>query len=116
MNVIDCAIKQSANAAYDTVAAMLDTDKDWSPAVEKQAREKGILVMASKPCFDAVMLRLLVKPASGNGKTLKKRLAPYVKDDATLSQNYAEHFGKACLEAGRGKEPTIDLLLKLLGA
>lgn len=116
MHVIDCAIKQSANAAYDTVAAMLDTDKDWSPAVEKQAREKGILVMASESCFDAVMLRLLGQPAKGNAKTLKKRLATYVKNDATVSQNYAEHFGKTCLEAGRAKEPTIDALLKLFGA
>ena len=116
MHVIDCAIKLSANVAYDTVAAMLDTDKDWSPVVERQAREKGIQVMASETCFDAVMLRLLGQPAKGNAKTLKKRLASYVKNDATISQSYAEHFGKACLEAGRGKEPTINTLLKLFGA
>lgn len=116
MHVIDCAIKQSANAAYDTVAAMLDTDTDWSADVKRQAKEKGILVMASESCFDEVMLRLLGQSTKGNAKALKKRLAPYVKDDATISQNYAKHFGKDCLEAGRGKESTVDDLLRLFGA
>jgi len=44
------------------------------------------------------MLRLLDKPAVGDAKALKKQLAPYVNHDPTLSQHYAEHFGKACLE------------------
>ena len=34
----------------------------------------------------------------------------------TERQNYAEHFGKACLEAGRQEEPSIDVLLTLLCA
>jgi hypothetical protein len=114
-HVIDWTIRQIANADYDTVAAMLDTDQDWNSNVEKQAKAKRIQVLASEPCFDAVMLRLLGKNPVGDNKSLKKMLAPYVNDDPTLAQNYAAHFGPECLAAGRNQEPEIDALLKLFG-
>jgi len=116
MHVIDWTIKQIANIAYDTVAAMLDTDKDWSPKVAKQAKVKKIQVLASEPCFDAVMLRLLDLRAEDEAKVLKRRLAPYLDNEPTQRESYEKHFGKECLEAGRGKEPTINALLKLFGA
>lgn len=114
-HVIDWTIRQIANAQYDTVAAMLDTDQDWNATVEKRAKAKKIQVLPSEPCFDAVLLRLLGKNPAGDGKTLKKQLAPFVSNDPTVAQNYAAHFGPECLEAGRIREPTIDALLKLLG-
>ena len=104
---------QTANAAHDEVAAMLDTDTDWTPAVIKLAKTRKIRLLASDPCFDAVMLRLLGQPAAGDAKTLKKRLAPFLDNDPTRPQNYAEFFGKVCLEAGRGREPVMDALLNL---
>lgn len=113
-HVVEWTEKQSANAAYDKVAAMLDTDTDWTPAVAKQAKAKKILILASQPCFDAVMLRLIGQTAEGDAKTLKRRLAPFLDNDPTLPRNYAQHFGKACLEAGRGKESSIAALLALL--
>lgn len=116
MHVVDWTIKQIANAHFDVVAAMLDTDEDWSPNVAKQARQKKIQVLPSDPCFDAVMLRLLDLNAEGEAKALKKKLAPYLGNDPTQRNNYELHFGKECLEAGRTKEPTIDALLKLFGA
>ncbi|MBI5331503.1 MAG: hypothetical protein HZB71_12945 [Betaproteobacteria bacterium] len=115
MHVIDWTIKQIANADFDTVAAMLDTDKDWSPGVAKQARQKKIRVLASEPCFDAVMLRLLGLNAQGEAKTLKKRLAPYLGNSPTERGSYEAHFGKERLEAGRTTEPTMDALLRLFG-
>jgi len=116
LHVIDWTIKQIANAQFDVVATMLDTDADWSPNVAKQARKKKIQVLPSDPCFDAVMLRLLGVNAEDEAKALKKKLAPYLGNDPTQRMNYAHHFGKECLEAGRTKEPTIDALLKLFGA
>ncbi len=114
-HVIEWAARQVANTAYDTVAAMLDTDEDWSPALATQARTKKIQVLASDPCFDAVMLRLLGQRAVGDAKALKKMLAPYLDHDPTQPQSYAAHFDKACLDKGRQREPTIDRLLQLLG-
>ena len=114
-HVIEWTGKQIANVAYDKVAAMLDTDTDWTPAVEKPARTKRIQVLASNPCFDAVMLRLLGQPAADDAKNLKRRLAAFLCGDPTDPTNYVEHFGKNCLEAGRANEATIDVLLKLPG-
>lgn len=114
-HVIDWTGKQRDIADYDTVAAMLDTDQDWSPQVEKLAKVKRIKVLASEPCFDAVMLRLLGLSAKGEARNMKKSLAPYLNNDPTDRMNYAEHFGRERLEGGRGKEPTIDALLKLFG-
>lgn len=112
-HVIEWTIRQIANTAYDNVAVMLDTDTDWSQALAKQA--KRIQVLPSEPCFDALMLRLLGKHPVGDSAQLKKLLAPYLDDDPTEQQSYATYFGKACLEAGRKSEPSIDALLKLLG-
>lgn len=113
-HVIEWTGRQSANVAYDKVAAMLDTDTDWTPAVAKLARAKRIQVLASEPCFDAVMLRLLGQPANDDAKSLKRRLAAFLHDDPTDPANYLEHFNADCLEAGRADEATIDTLLKLL--
>lgn len=115
-HVIDWAIRQIANADYDRVAAMLDTDQDWTAAVARQAKAKKITVLASEPCFEAVLLRLLGRNPAGDAKALKKQLSPYLSNDPTRRQNYAAHFGRECLEAGRTREATIDALLKLLGA
>lgn len=114
-HVIDWTIRQIANADFDAVAAMLDTDTDWTPSVAKQAKTKKIQVLASDPCFDAVMLRLLGKTPAGDSKALKRQLASYVNNDPTQRQSYAAHFGAGCLKAGRVHESTIDALLKLLG-
>lgn len=116
MHVIDWTIRQIANADFGTVAAMLDTDQDWSQSVDRKARRNKIHVLAADPCFDAVMLRLQGRNAQGEAKKLKSMLAPYLGNDPTQRENYERHFGKDCLEAGRAKEPTIDALLKLFGA
>ncbi len=112
--VVDCAIKLQANAAYDRVAVMLDTDTDWTAKVEKLARQKKIEVFTSEPCLEAMLLRAVGKPAIA-GKDLKKQFDPYVQNDGTRREDYAEHFGLAVLQSARHREPTIDRLLSLLG-
>ncbi len=113
-HVVEWTARQIVNAAYDTVAVMLDTDTDWSQALANQAKKKKIQVLASDPCFDALMLRILGMQPVGDAKALKKQLAPYLGNNPTERQNYSEHFGKACLEAGRKQELSIDTLLSLL--
>lgn len=115
-HVIEWTGRQMAIADYDVVAALLDTDTDWSPAVEKLAKRKRIQVLASEPCFEALMLRVLEEYPNGDATALKKQFAPFVNHDATQSQNYAMHFGPERLQAGRSHELTIDALLKLINA
>lgn len=113
-HVIEWTIRQAAIAKYDAVAAMLDTDTDWTPMVAKQAKAKRIQVLASDPCFDAVMLRLLGKAPPSNANACKQQLSPFVNHVPTQRQSYEPHFGVARLEAGRAHEPSIDALLNLM--
>ncbi|MDQ1363379.1 MAG: hypothetical protein QG652_1240 [Pseudomonadota bacterium] len=113
-HVIEWTARQIANIKYDVVAALLDTDVDWNAATEKMAGRNKIQVLKSEPCFEAMLLRMLSKPANDAAPVLKKRFAPLVNGDATQADNYATNFDDACLQAGRHKEPTIDALLKLL--
>lgn len=114
-HVIDWTVRHIANTAYAEVAVMPDTDTDWSASIAKIARQTKIRVLASAPCFDAVMLRLLGVRPDADAKNMKKALAPYLNHVPTEQESYAAHFGKACLEAGRGSESTINELLSLLG-
>ena len=115
LHVVNWTARQIANADYDVVAVLLDTDVDWNDKTEKLARTKKIQVLKSEPCFEAMMLRLLGKSAIGDAQVLKRQFAPFVNNDATQRDHYALHFNPASLHAGRNKELTIDALLKLFG-
>ena len=114
--VIDWTIRQIANAAHDQVAAMLDTDQDWSPAVARLARSSQIVVLGSDPCLEAVLLRMLGEKASGDSAALKRRVATILGNDPTDPSSYGRLFDTACLQAGRRTEPAVDALMELLGA
>jgi hypothetical protein len=113
-HVVEWTARQIANAKYDEVAALLDTDVDWDAKTQKLAKSKKIQVLKSEPCFEAMMLRLLGKSAMGDAHALKRQFAPLLNNDTTQRDHYALHFGDANLQAGRRREPTIDALLKLL--
>jgi len=114
-HVVEWTIRQIANAAYDDVAVLLDTDKDWSQAVANKAKKGKIVVFASDPCFEAVLLRALGKHPVGDAKALKKAVAPFLNNDPTVRDNYEEHFGDEQLQVARTREPIIDELLTALG-
>jgi hypothetical protein len=111
--VIDWTIRQAGNAQYDKVAALFDTDQDWSTAEEAKAKRHKIILLKSEPCFEAMMLRLLGITPHSNPKHLKSQFSPFVKDDATLKENYALNFNMQMLIGKRHLEPTIDQLLSL---
>jgi len=112
-HVVDWTVRQIRNASYDVVAVLLDTDQDWTPAVQRKATRNKIAVLTSDPCFEALLLRAMRKRAIGDAKTLKKAFAPYVKRDPTRSENYQEHFSHDDLQTMRTIEATIDRLLRL---
>ncbi len=112
-HVIDWTIRQAKRADYDKVAALLDTDTDWTPTVQKQARTNNISVLTSDPCFEAMMLRMIGVTPDIESKKLKKQFEPYVNGDGTIEENYATNFNPNVLKKKRSIEQTIDELLKL---
>lgn len=115
-HVIDWTIRQAKQADYDKVAALLDTDTDWTPAVQKKAKTENIIVLTSDPCFEAMLLRLIGVTPEIDTKKLKKQFEPYVNDDSTVPENYSVNFSHEMLKNKREMEITIDELLKLFKA
>lgn len=115
-HVIDWTIRQAKQADYDRVAALLDTDTNWTPAVQKKAKVEKIIVLPSEPCFEAMLLRLIGVTPEIDTKKLKKQFEPYVNGVSTVPENYAVHFSPDKLKNKRDLEKTIDELLKLLKA
>jgi hypothetical protein len=115
-HVIDWTIRQAKQAEYDVVAALLDTDTDWTPAVQKQARAKKIIVLTSEPCFEAMLLRLIGVTPEIDSKKLKKQFEPYVNNAAAVAEHYDQYFNPDFLRSKRNLELTIDALLKLFKA
>jgi hypothetical protein len=115
-HVIEWTIRQAKNADFDAVAALLDTDTDWTPAVKKMAKSANITVLESNPCFEAMLLRLIGKTPEIETKKLKKQFADYVNGAANVQENYAEYFNPTVLVSKREQENAIDRLLALLRA
>jgi hypothetical protein len=112
-HVVDWTIRQTQIAEFDDVAALLDTDVDWSEAVHRKAKKARIIVLQSTPQFEAMLLRLIGINDDGDSPTLKRKLAPFVNNNALHAGNYSTHFGRECLDRARNVEPTIQELLKL---
>jgi len=112
-HVVDWTIRQIRNASYDEVAVLLDTDQDWTTAVQTKAKRNKIAVLTSDPCFEAMLLRAMRKRAVGDSKALKKAFGPYVKRDPTRPENYQDHFSHEELQTMRTIEASIDRLLRL---
>jgi hypothetical protein len=115
-HVIEWTIRQAKNADFDAVGVLLDTDTDWTLTVKKQAKKEKIIILASDPCFEAMLLRLIDVTPEIETKKLKKQFAGYVNDAANVSKNYAKHFNPVVLKNKRDMEIAIDQLLTLLKA
>lgn len=111
-HVIDHTIRQSSNADYDIVAALFDTDQDWSDQVAALAKRKCIQILKSEPCLEAMLLRVLKLNCRGNSNELKKRLTTHLAGDAADPESYSRCFTRDVLE--NTKEPTILELISLL--
>jgi hypothetical protein len=114
-HVVECAIRASANAAYDLCAALLDTDEGWSDAVRRKARAKSIRVVESQPCCEAWLLDIAGRAAerrSAEHKREFERLFGLPTHDPIV---YIRHFPREVLDAARTRVSTLDQLLAMFG-
>jgi hypothetical protein len=79
-HVVEFARRQSINAAYDVVAALLDTDTDWNDKTRAFARQARVHVVTCDPCLEAALLTVHLASVEG-------RLT------AQLKQDFATRFG-----------------------
>jgi hypothetical protein len=70
-NVVNHAIKFAAQADYDRIAVLLDTDTDWTQSVQARVRKAGLILLASDPCFEAVLLDIVGRARRGDSSEQK---------------------------------------------
>ena len=114
-HVVGVAIRHSLNASYDRKAALLDTDTDWTEAAKTSAKNAGITVFPSSPCFEATLLKIKKIVARGHtSSSLKKRVLQSLGHSADDTNLYARHFDQATIESARSRIAELDALIKLI--
>lgn len=113
-HVVDYAIRQCRNAAYDRVVALLDTDLEMSAAARRRAWSKKIQIIEATPCIEGLMLKILGKHVPVTSAECKTRMGNTLPARLTMPDNYQEKFPKVLLDKRRDDVPELGKLLGYL--
>lgn len=112
--VIDHAIGQKRNIAYDVVAVLFDTDKDWHADVRQRAKDHSLLLFPCEPCLEAELLR--TKPqieVQGTTEQIKRHFLQQYQEEAH-KMNYFAHFPADLFEQIKAENHPLKKLIKLI--
>jgi hypothetical protein len=113
-HVVDFARRQSSNAAFDAVAALLDTDTDWSDKTQAAARKARVQVITCEPCLEAVLLAVHQRPVQGRSSAqLKKDFFDRFGAHAHQAA-YALHFDTPVLTQAHARVQVMQQLWALM--
>jgi hypothetical protein len=112
LHVVNFTIRQTKNAQFDHVAAMVDSDTNFDDSVVALAKKHRITLIVSVPCFEALLLRTVGEKPKPS-QHLKKQFAPYVHHDPTEPRNYEQHFSIGALENAMEDEEALRALFRL---
>lgn len=110
-HVVDYAIGQCRNAAYDRVATLLDTDLPMSAAAHRRARSKKIHIIGSTPCIEGLLLKILDEYVPETSAECKQRCGGVLPERLTVPEDYREHFPIDLLD---GRRDVVTELAQLL--
>lgn len=114
-HVVDVAVRQSRNAAFDLKAALLDTDTDWNDKTRATARKAKVQVVAADPCLEALLLTAHEHPVQGKtAANLKQEFSARFGAAALEPRVYERHFSQEVMEKARLRSPELEQLLSLL--
>jgi len=113
-HVVDYAIRQCRNAAYDRIVVLLDTDLEMSAAVRRRARTKKVQIIGSTPCIEGLLLAILGEHVPETSEECKQRYGGVLPARLMLLEDYSEHFPKNLLDGRRVEVPELDELLGCL--
>lgn len=113
-HVVDFAIRQSRNTAYDLVITLLDTDTDWNDKTRALARKGKVHTSPCQPCLESVLLDIHQAP-------VRDHLTAQLKQDfqarfgAPAHDPMAwRHFNRGVLEAARPRVQVLNSLVHVL--
>lgn len=113
-HVVDHAIGQRRNIAYDVAAVLFDTDTDWNPTVRRRANEHGLLLLPCEPCLEAELLRIHVQgEVSDTSNNIKRRFMQRYEAHAH-ELDYGRHFPAVDLDPIVQTEAVLGRLIQLI--
>lgn len=112
--VVEFSRRHSINAAYDVVAALLDTDTDWNDKTRSAARKARVHVVPCAPCLEAILLEAhLVSVRGRTTAQLKQDFA--ARFGAAASESLVlKHFPRDVIESARARVDVLQQLVHLL--
>ena len=114
-HVVDFAIRQSRNAAYDVKAVLLDTDTDWNDKTRATARKARVQVMACEPCLEAILLNMHKAPTEGRSTAqLKQDFAAKFGAPASDATVYPKYFGAVLVNEAKARSVVVGELLRFM--
>ena len=114
-HVVDVAVRQSRNAAFDVKAVLLDTDTDWNDKTRTTARKAKVLVVASNPCLEALLLTAHGHPVTGkSAANLKHEFSVRFGAAAFEPKVYQRHFPREFIEQARLRLDELQQIWHLL--
>ena len=113
-HVVDYAIRQRQNAAYDRIIALLDSDLEISPAAHKRTKSKKIQIIRAKPCIEGLLFKILGKYVPATSADCKARVGDKLPARLTAPEDYQASFQKDLLDERRDDVPELGRLLDYL--
>lgn len=113
-HVVDFAARQSRNAAFDVVAALLDTDSDWNDRTRAAARKSQVHVMPCEPCLEAVLLGIHMAPVQGRSTAQLKQDFEVRFGGAAHDPVVWRHFNQDALDAALPRVAVLSALMQVL--
>ena len=93
-HVVDYAIGQCRNAAYDRVVTLLDTDLLMSAAAHRRARSKKIHIIGSTPCIEGLLLKILDEYVPETSTECKQRCGGVLPEQLTAPRRLSGTFSR----------------------
>jgi hypothetical protein len=116
-HVVNYAIRQCRNAAYDFKLALLDSDTGWNEETRNLALKEEVQVLLCEPCIEALLLRIHGHAVGGyTSPQLKQRFKQQFGREAHDPRVYDDAFGREVLELARCQIQELDRLIKAFSA
>ena len=112
--VVDYAIRQCRNAAYDRVVALLDADLEMLAAAHRRSRAKKIQIISAEPCLEGLLLKILGEYVPTTSADCKARVGDILPARLTVPEDYQANFPKELLDERRDDVTELGKLLDYL--
>ncbi len=116
MNVVNFAIRQCREIAYDHVVTLFDSDLELDPSLRRSAVNHNIQLVISAPCLEGLLLKILGEHVPNSSDQCKALLGKSLPDRILEQDDYRETFPKSLLETRRVRVPELNKLLNYFPA